>query len=99
MLSEERKRALDRLFDGDLPDDERVQLQQILARDPEAIDWFAERALFHVLLRRAMKRRGMEQRARAEVEIPFPSVQKDSSARRSEWWVATAACSAAAALV
>lgn len=60
MLSEERRRELDRLLDGDLSDEDRVEIQASLESDPEAIDWLASRALLHANLRRTMQRRGIE---------------------------------------
>ena len=70
MLSEERRRELDRLLDGDLSDEDRVKIQASLESDPEAIDWLAERALLHAHLRRTMQRRGTETRTQTQPPVP-----------------------------
>ena len=50
MISEEKQRQLDRLLDGDLSEEERVNLQKDLENDQEAIDWLADRAWMHANL-------------------------------------------------
>lgn len=89
MLSEERRRELDRLFDGDLSDEDRVELQASLESDPEAIDWLAGRALLHANLRRTMQRRGTETRTQTQ---PQPSKKRPVVTwSRSHSWMAIAA--------
>lgn len=89
MLSEERRRELDRLLDGDPSDEDRVQIQASLESDPEAIDWLADRALLHANLRRTMQRRGTETRTQTQ---PQPSPRRPVVAwSRSHSWMAVAA--------
>ena len=89
MLSEERRRELDRLLDGDPSDEDRLQIQASLESDPEAIDWLAERALLHANLRRTMQRRGTETRTQTQ---PQPPPRRPVVAwSRSHSWMAVAA--------
>jgi anti-sigma factor RsiW len=89
MLSEERRRELDRLLDGDLSDEDRLQIQASLKSDPEAIDWLADRALLNANLRRTMQRRGTETRTQTQ---PQPSPRRPVVAwSRSHSWIAVAA--------
>ena len=60
MISEEKQKELDRLLDGDLSDKELAHIQADLEKDPEAIEWLADRAWMHVNLRKSMQRRGLE---------------------------------------
>jgi len=78
MLSDDRQQELDRLLDGDLSDDERVQVLARMEGDAEAIDWLADRALMHAHLRRSMSRRAIEAEVMpnvSEVLVPLPRRQ------------------------
>ena len=89
MLSEDRKRELDQLLDGDLSDEKRATIQASLESDPEAIEWLADRALLHANLRRTMQRRGIETRTHTQ---PQPSIERPVVTRsRSRSWMSIAA--------
>lgn len=89
MLSEDRKRELDQLLDGDLSDEKRATIQASLESDPEAIEWLADRALLHANLRRTMQRRGIETRTQTQ---PQPSIERPVVTRsRSRSWMSIAA--------
>jgi len=70
MLSDDRKRQLDLLLDGELSDEKRAAVQENLEDDSEAIDYLADRALMHSHLRRTMQRRGIEAEAQSVVTVP-----------------------------
>jgi len=69
MLSDEQKRVLDLLLDGELSDSERAVVLEDLESDPEAIDWLAGRAMMHVNLHRAIQRRGIEAEAKSTLKL------------------------------
>ena len=78
MLSEDKQRELERLLDGDLSDEERAKVQAELENDPEALDWFANRAWMHANLHKSMQRRGLAAGAEKVAEgkvVKFPSWQ------------------------
>ena len=60
MISKEKQMELDRLLDGDLSKEEQKRIQVVLERDPEAIDWLADRAWMHANLHKSMQRRGLK---------------------------------------
>jgi ferric-dicitrate binding protein FerR (iron transport regulator) len=91
MLNEDRQQELDRLLDGDLADAERARALEGLESDPEAIDWFADRAWMNAQLQRAMQRRGIETGARSTGE---DSIRTVSSSRPETWRTVTLAVAA-----
>tara|TARA_Y100001934_G_scaffold113268_1_gene138618 strand:+ start:1496 stop:3064 length:1569 start_codon:yes stop_codon:yes gene_type:complete len=94
MLNEDRQQELDRLLDGDLSDVERARALEGLESDPEAIDWLADRAWMNAQLQRAIKRRGIEARARSSEET---TGAVDLPIRPGGWGVAGLAIAAIAA--
>ena len=78
MLNEDKQRELDRLLDGDLSDEECAKVQAELEKDPEALDWLADRAWMHANLHKSMQRRGLaagaEKVAQGKV-VKFPGWQ------------------------
>lgn len=69
-MNREFEEELDRLLDGDLSEAERGRVQAKLEADPEAVEWFADRALLHASLRRSMQRRGLTEEAFSGAAAP-----------------------------
>ncbi|MEK0445322.1 MAG: hypothetical protein RLZZ399_643 [Verrucomicrobiota bacterium] len=62
-MNPEDRELLDRLLDGDLPEPEEASLVERLEKDPEAMAWFAQRALLHTGLHTSLRRRSLQHSA------------------------------------
>jgi hypothetical protein len=66
-MNDTERQCIDLLLDGDLPEAETFDLLARLEGDPDAIVYFAERALLHSELRDSLKRRQLQRWATATV--------------------------------
>jgi hypothetical protein len=85
----ERRREIERLFDGELPEGDRARLLDELLEDPEGRDHLDRLAIL----------RGLARRHDPASKIPRREVILSTTRRPVPWWLAVAATAAAVALL
>jgi hypothetical protein len=86
-MIDEQRLLLDRLLEDDLADDQRDAAMELLARDPQAVAYYAQQSLLLTDLRQSLKRRSLQKAISEEV----PAYEATFTRERRPLWAAALA--------